>query len=176
MVQGRQDQTCRSANPRTGFPGIPYAVRVLSLLKFLSWPGGGRVTVDLLECAFDCGEVSLFHGVNDFDGPLAVLHVVCMHIFGRTLDLSSEGQLLYRTTENVPCTTRAFVHRNQSVLRPSGCRWSWQLLRRGSCGAPDPLSSRVCWRPSFRRCSQRQRSASVLSVRRGPFEVDGHQA
>ena len=32
------------------------------LLSFFSWPGGGWVTVDLLECAVDGGEASLFRG------------------------------------------------------------------------------------------------------------------
>ena len=53
--------------------------------------------MDLLQCAFDGGEVSLFHGVYDKDDPSAVLLDLCMHIFGRTLDLSLEGQLLFRT-------------------------------------------------------------------------------
>ena len=37
--------------------------------------------------------------------PSAVLLVMCMLVFGRTLDLSSKGQLLFRTTENVLSTT-----------------------------------------------------------------------
>ena len=74
VFQLHQSRWCRGVrirNPRTRFPGVPCAVRVLSPLKFFLarcrrvYDGRGRVV--LLECAFDGGEVRLFHGVNDLD-------------------------------------------------------------------------------------------------------------
>ena len=64
---GRQDRTSGAANPSTGFPGIQQRPFVCCPFFCFSWPGGGggydgRGTVVLLECAFDGGEVMLFHG------------------------------------------------------------------------------------------------------------------
>ena len=151
MFQLHQSRWCRGVRIRhVGRPTRELAFQVSPTpfvccpFKF-SWPGACRIydgcgTVVLLDCASD------FHGVNDSDGAIGGMLVMCMHVFGRTLDLSSEGQLLFRTTENVLCTTRASTHRSQSVPAPSRCRWSGQLLRRRSCGVPegDP-AFQSCW-------------------------------
>ena len=138
-----------------------------------SWPGGGRIcdgrgAVVLLECAFDGGEVRLFHGVTTWMAPSAVLLVTRMLIFDRTLDLSatvSEPRRTFLAQRELPLTdVKAFC-----PLPGVGGLGSCPDAAPAEYQRAIPLSSRVGWRLSFRPCS---RSDSVRSVRRGPLEVD----
>ena len=89
--------------------------------------------MDLLECAFDGGEVGLFHGVYELDGPFrGIARYVYAH-------LRPYGGFNIRRTAAV--LNHGSTHASQSVLSPYRCRLSWQLLRRCSCGAPEGNSA-----------------------------------
>ena len=91
-----------------------------------------RGTVDLLRSTV-ARRVSSTPCTTGWDGPFGgIARYVSAH-------LRLEGQLVFRTTENVP---RASTHGSLSVLPPSLCRWSGQLLRHRSCGVPVFQS---CW-------------------------------
>ena len=118
LEQGRQVQTERAANPRTGFPGIPYAARMRR--------------PDLRRAWYGClsGKVNLFHGVNGLEAPSAV------HVYAH---LRPYVGFIIRWTAAVPNhgerswhNESSHSHGSESVL-PTSRRWSWRLLRRSSC-------------------------------------------
>ena len=67
----------------------------LFLGRAAGWVYGGRGTVDLLECAFDGGEVSLFHAVNVLDGTFGG---IARHVYARIRPYV--GFLIRRTATN----------------------------------------------------------------------------
>ena len=100
---------------------------MLSLFKFFSWLGGGRVcdgrgTVDMLECAFDGGEVSLFHGVYDLDGPFGgIARYVYAHLRPYV------GFIVERTAA-VPNHGERSLHNENLHSRKSKCSASFSEL------------------------------------------------